>query len=122
MGLFGRARRITISLSGERPWRTPSGASLRCDRVRIGEGPPAEVDLPVDERNDASTWALLEILEPGPSESVWVREGSEVAIGREIWRVVRIADAGLVSGVNQVSHRPFSTRQPGRLVTLERET
>jgi hypothetical protein len=119
MGLFGRARRLTISLSGERPWRTPSGALVRCDPV--GEGPPDEMAGVALDDEQAGLWALLEILEPEPAERVWVREGSDVAIGPEVWRVVRIADAGIVSGVNQVAHRPFSLRQPGRLVTLERD-
>ena len=49
---------------------------------------------------------------------MWVHQGSEIAIGPEIWRVDKIAD----SPTNRLRPGPPNRRKPGPIVVLTRET
>jgi hypothetical protein len=121
VGLFGRARKITMALPGGRPWETPTGYVVRCDEVRVGHGAPVAVPpgLAAGDVAQFDAWARITILEPEPEISVWVHPGSQLAIGSEIWRVELIADGNRGPAV---SGGTLVRRQPGQMVTLMRES
>ncbi len=102
-----------------RPWQTPSGAVVRCDEISIGRGAPVRVPgLADDDVAQHDAWARVSIVEPPPEHAVWLHAGSELAIGREIWRVALIAEGPprpIVSGTSIV-------RPAGQVVTLTRES
>ena len=107
-----------MALPGDRAWQTPSGGLIRCEEVRVGDGPPVTVAGLADDdlaRHDA--WARIAIMDPPPEHAVWVHQGSEIAIGPEIWRVDKIAEGP----ASRPRTGPQNRRKPGPIVVLTRE-
>ena len=107
-----------MALPGDRAWQTPSGSVVRCDEVRVGDGPPVRLGGVADDElalHDA--WAKITIMDSPPEHAVWVHQGSEIAIGPEIWRVDKIAE----SPANRLRPAPQKGRRPGPIVVLTRE-
>jgi hypothetical protein len=107
-----------MALPGDRAWQTPSGWTVRCDEVRVGDGPPVTmIGLPDDDLAHHDAWARITIVDPPPEHAVWVHQGSEIAIGPEIWRVDKIAE----SPTTRLRPGPPNRRKPGPIVVLTRE-
>jgi hypothetical protein len=107
-----------MALPGDRAWQTPSGSVVRCDEVRVGDGPPVRLGgLADDDLALHEAWAKITIMDPPPEHAVWVHQGSQIAIGPEIWRVDKIAE----SPTSRLRPAPQKGRKPGPIVVLTRE-